>query len=34
MTRLEEGVRRTIETYRAALGDGRLGEAYLDRVLA
>jgi hypothetical protein len=29
-----DGVRRTIETYRAALRDGRLGDAYLDRVLA
>ena len=31
---LEDGVRRTIGTYRAALDDGRLGDAYLDRVLA
>jgi nucleoside-diphosphate-sugar epimerase len=34
VTDLAEGVRRTIETYRAALDDGRLGAAYLDRVLA
>ena len=34
VTPLEDGVRRTIETYRAALRDGRLGDAYLDRVLA
>ena len=34
LTPLADGVRRTIETYRAALRDGRLGDAYLDRVLA
>ena len=34
VTPLEDGVRRTIETYRAAFRDGRLGDAYLDRVLA
>ena len=34
LTPLEDGVRRTIATYRAALGDGLLGDAYLDRVLA
>ncbi len=34
VTDLGEGVRRTIETYRAAFDDGRLGAAYLDRVLA
>ncbi|HEY3333886.1 MAG TPA: NAD-dependent epimerase/dehydratase family protein [Candidatus Limnocylindrales bacterium] len=33
LTPVAEGVRRTIETYRAALGDGRLGTEYLDRVL-
>ncbi len=34
VTSLADGVRRTIETYRAALRDGRLGDAFLDRVLA
>ena len=34
VTPVADGVRRTIETYRAAFHDGRLGEAYLDRVLA
>ena len=34
VTPLGDGVRRTIETYRAALRDGRLGDAFLDRVLA
>ncbi|HEX8940520.1 MAG TPA: SDR family oxidoreductase [Candidatus Limnocylindrales bacterium] len=34
LTPLEDGVRRTIETYRAALAAGRLDAAYLDRVLA
>jgi nucleoside-diphosphate-sugar epimerase len=33
LTPVAEGVRRTIETYRAALDDGRLGTEYLDRVL-
>ncbi len=33
-TPLEEGVRRTIDCYRAALRSGALDEAYLDRVLA
>jgi nucleoside-diphosphate-sugar epimerase len=33
-TPLEEGVRRTLECYRAALRKGTLDEAYLDRVLA
>jgi hypothetical protein len=32
-TPLEDGVRRTIETYRAALADGRLDDAFLDRVV-
>jgi nucleoside-diphosphate-sugar epimerase len=32
-TRLEDGVRRTIECYRAALDDGRLAVAELDRIL-
>jgi len=34
VTPVEDGTRRTIETYRAAFRDGRLGDAYLDRVLA
>ena len=34
VTPLEDGVRLTIETYRAGLRNGRLGDAYLDRVLA
>ncbi len=33
-TSLEDGVRRTIETYRRAIADGRADDAYLDRVLA
>ena len=33
-TPLEEGVGRTVDCYRAALRDGTLDEAYLDRVLA
>ena len=33
-TPLADGVRETIETYRRAIRDGRLGDAYLDRVLA
>ncbi len=33
-TPLEEGVGRTVECYRAALSEGSLDEAYLDRVLA
>jgi hypothetical protein len=33
-TPLEEGVRRTLDCYRAALRNGTLDEAYLDRVLA
>ncbi len=33
-TPLEEGVRRTMDCYRAALRDGTLDDAYLDRVLA
>jgi nucleoside-diphosphate-sugar epimerase len=33
-TPLEDGVRRTIETYRDALADGRLDAGWLDRVLA
>jgi nucleoside-diphosphate-sugar epimerase len=32
-TPLEEGVRRTVECYRAALGDGRMGPTDLDRIL-
>ncbi len=32
-TPLEDGVRQTIERYRAALDDGRLGTADLDRIL-
>jgi hypothetical protein len=32
-TPLEDGVRRTIECYRTAIGDGRLGRADLDRIL-
>ncbi|MEI7742528.1 MAG: SDR family oxidoreductase [Chloroflexota bacterium] len=32
-TPLEDGIRTTIETYRAALADGRLDGAWLDRVL-
>ena len=34
VTPVAEGVQRTIETYAAALGDGRLGTEFLDRVLA
>jgi nucleoside-diphosphate-sugar epimerase len=34
VTDLEDGVRRTIETYQAAFRDGRLGDAWLDRVVA
>lgn len=33
-TPLDEGVRRTIATYRAAIHDGKLDDAFLDRVLA
>jgi UDP-glucuronate 4-epimerase len=33
-TALEEGIRQTIDCYRAALDDGRLGERELDRLLA
>ena len=33
-TLLEDGVRRTLDVYRAALRTGTLDEAYLDRVLA
>ncbi len=33
-TSLEEGVRQTIECYRGALGDGRIGREFVDRVLA
>jgi len=34
VTPLADGVRTTIETYRAALADGRLDQAWLERVLA
>jgi UDP-glucuronate 4-epimerase len=34
VTPLVDGVRETIETYRAAIRDGRVSTAYLDRVLA
>ena len=33
-TPLEDGVRQTIDCYRRAIRDGRVGDAYLDRVLA
>ena len=33
-TPLDEGVRRTLDCYRSALGSGLLDDAYLDRVLA
>jgi hypothetical protein len=33
-TPLEEGVARTVDCYRAALSNGSLDAAYLDRVLA
>ena len=33
-TPVADGVRRTIEAYRAAFADGRLGTEFLDRVLA
>jgi nucleoside-diphosphate-sugar epimerase len=33
-TPLDEGVRRTLDCYRAALREGTLDAAYLDRVLA
>jgi nucleoside-diphosphate-sugar epimerase len=33
-TPLEEGVRRTLDCYRAALRNGMLDDAFLDRVLA
>lgn len=32
-TPLEDGVRRTIDVYRAALADGRLDDSFLDRVV-
>jgi nucleoside-diphosphate-sugar epimerase len=34
LTPLEDAVRETIETYRAAISDGRVGSAFLDQVLA
>jgi UDP-glucuronate 4-epimerase len=34
LTPLRDGVARTFETYRAALRDGRLDDAFLDRVLS
>lgn len=34
LTPLEDGVRATIHVYRAAIADGRLGTAALDRILA
>ncbi len=34
VTPVGEGVRRTIETYRAAIADGRVDQAFLDRVVA
>ena len=33
-TPVADGVQRTIEAYRAAFDDGRLGTEFLDRVLA
>ncbi len=33
-TALEDGVRQTIDSYRRAIRDGRIGDPYLDRVLA